>query len=131
MCAELVVPGGYSTYSGTPLRPYVASAAVISASRYVQSARRSATRALPNACRTKSLLSATRSFTWHERHHAAVKSINTGRPSRRSASRRATEYRSQPGTTCSAAGAAERDAGQPEQQHRDRIDSHLPTEHPE
>src|SRR5437868_8976120 len=46
----------------------------------VQSARNATTPREPNSRTTASLCSATRLFTWHVTHHAAVKSTNTARP---------------------------------------------------
>src|SRR5438105_641919 len=49
-------------------------------SRFVQSARTSATFFAANALRTSAVFSTSRLLTWHVTHHAAVKSTNTARP---------------------------------------------------
>ena len=85
-------PGGYRTYTGTPVRPSADSARVMSGSRRVQSARTSATFLRANAARTSWVLSTRRLFTWHVTHHAAVKSTNTGRPDAASSATRAGVY---------------------------------------
>ena len=59
--ADALVEAGYTTYNGTPLRPNVASTAVISASRDVQSARNSSAFAPTNARSTASECRAIRS----------------------------------------------------------------------
>src|SRR4051794_28867682 len=49
-------------------------------SRFVQSARTSATFFAANALRTSAVFNTRRLLTWHVTHHAAVKSTNTARP---------------------------------------------------
>src|SRR5665213_30261 len=80
------------TYVGTPARSTDERACVMPGSSFVQSAFMVTKLPLRNAASTSAVLRAIRSFTWQLRHHAAVKSINTGRPAACAAFTACSEY---------------------------------------
>ncbi len=73
-------PARRSTYTGTPLRPSWASAAVMAGSRRVQSARSRATFLAAKSASTSASASVVFLLYWQVTHQAAVKSTNTGWP---------------------------------------------------
>src|SRR5262245_24232662 len=104
--AALGGPGGYSAYSGTPLRPSEPSIRPMTGSRAVQSALSVTTPFFANASATADECSAARSLTRQVTHQAAVKLTKTGLPAARAAASRSGLNGSQP--TASPAGAGER-----------------------
>src|SRR5476651_1782581 len=86
------LPSGKKTYSGTPSRPFCRRNVVMAGSWRVQSPFRYATPPAANAARTVSVEIATRSFSKHVTHQAAVMLTNTGRPSAHNAARRSGVY---------------------------------------